>query len=184
MAAPEEPPRERAQGKGGGRRLPSSALSVCPCVPASSARLAIAQGSVRPVLPDPSHRNSQVHMEPRISKILGPRRLLACIPGVAPDWVFASSSRSPARRDPVAKGRGVPQGLSGAAQSRVSSGFSRTTFRAALTSAILRFLPFCSWPARPYFLQEPLPALSATGPVSSRRLRGSRVHQIRSLLFS
>lgn len=37
----------------------------------------------------------------------------------------------------------------------MSSDFSGTTFRAALTSAIPRFLPFCSWPARPYFLQEP-----------------------------
>lgn len=112
-------------------------------------------------------------MEPRIIKILGPRRPLACIPGVAPEWFLASSSRSLARRDRVVKGRGVPQGPSGAGQSRVSSGFSGTTFRAALTSAIPRFLPFCSWPARPYFLQEPLPAQSATGPVSSRRLRGS-----------
>lgn len=49
-AAPEEPPRERARGKGGGRCLPSSAVSVCPCVPSSSALLAVARGSVRPVL--------------------------------------------------------------------------------------------------------------------------------------
>lgn len=128
---------------------------------------------MRPVLPDPSHTGSKVHMEPRIIKILGPRRPLACIPRVPPEWFLASSSQLPAPRDPVAKGRGVPQRPSGAAQSLVSSGFSYTTFRAALTSAIPRFLPFCPWPARPYFLQESLPALSATGPVA---LRGSAAH--------
>lgn len=32
----EKPPRARAQGEGGGLRLPSSAVSVCPCVSASS----------------------------------------------------------------------------------------------------------------------------------------------------
>lgn len=129
-------------------------------------------------LPDPSQTDSQVHMEPKIIKIHGPRRPPACIPGVALDQVRASSPRSPACRDPDAKGREVRQGPSGEAQSRLSSGFPGATFRAALTSAIPRFLPFCSRPSRPHFLRERLPALSATGPVRSPLLRGSGVHRI------
>lgn len=63
-------------------------------------------------LPDPSHTDSQVHMEPRIIKILGSCQSPVCIPKVALGWVLVSSSRSPARRDSAAKGRGVRQGPS------------------------------------------------------------------------
>lgn len=166
---------------GRGRRGSAYPARRCLSVLASlSVRLGwpLPKAARAPSLPDPSQTDSQVHMEPKIIKIHGPRRPPACIPGVALDQVRASSPRSPAYRDPDAKGRGVRQGPSGEAQSRLSSGFPGATFRAALTSAIPRFLPFCSRPSRPHFLRERLPVLSATGPVRSPLLRGSRVHRI------
>lgn len=129
---------------------------------------------------DRSHTDSQVHMEPRVIKILGPRRPLACIPGVAPDWVLASSSRSSASRDPVAKGRGVPYGPSGGGLKPGVFRFLRHDFPGCsdISDPALPSLLLLARSA-PYFLREALCQLYLRpGPVSSRRLRGARVQQI------